>query len=163
MGAATVPRRRSLLIARATTKSAEHQEPAAIPADGAHRASGRWRRAVMLFSAAAALTGATTAAISQSARADEERAGGWSDIEDLSDPRVQDIGKWAVSEHNTQTGSNMQFVGVLIGRKQVVAGVNYILTLETKGSRAPLWEASVFDPLPGGGKRQLNSFLPLIR
>jgi len=152
MGAA-VPSR-SLIIARASCKSAEHQEPAAM-ADGAHHASGR-RRAVMLFGAATALTAST--AISQSARA-ACLLGGWCDIKDVTEPRIQDLGKWAVTKHNLQAGSDLQFVAVTSGKEQVVKGMNYNLVIETKGSGK--WVAVLFDPLPGG-KRELNWFKRLL-
>jgi cystatin-C len=110
----------------------------------------------MLFGAATALTAST--AISQIARAACGVLGGWCEIKDVTEPRVQELGKWAVTEHNLQTGSDLQFVAVTSGEEQVVSGMNYNLVIETKGSGK--WGAGLFDP--PRGKLQLNWFNRLL-
>ncbi|CAA6667341.1 unnamed protein product [Spirodela intermedia] len=48
--------------------------------------------------------------------------GGYAKIKDVKDPHIKEIGKYAVSENNKQTGGNLAFVRVVSGRQQVVAG-----------------------------------------
>ncbi|RCV37546.1 hypothetical protein SETIT_8G072300v2 [Setaria italica] len=153
---AAVPRR-NLIVVRATAKPAEHHELAAKP-DGAY-AGGR-RQALMLLAAGAA----STAVVSRSARADEptKMLGGWVEIKDVMNPSVQDMGRWAVAEHNAKTGEKLQFRKVVRGQQQVVAGMNYMLDIETK-EPSRFYEAFVFDPLPSSPeKRQLKDFKPLL-
>ena len=150
MAAAAAPcRRRSLVVARASAaKHDERQDPAA--------AGGR-RRAMVLFAATAAIT-ASTATAGRAARA---APGQWAEIENVTDPYVQDLGKWAVMEHNKQSGEGLEFGKVVRGRQQVVAGMNYSLEIETKGPASRFYEAGLFVSLPPE-KRQLNSFTPLL-
>ncbi|RCV37545.1 hypothetical protein SETIT_8G072200v2 [Setaria italica] len=154
--AAAVPRR-SLIVVRAASKPAEHQEQAAKP----HSAyAGGRRQALMLLAAGAA----STAVVSRSARADEPtiKVGGWVEIKDVMNPSVQDMGRWAVAEHNAKTGEKLQFSKVVRGQQQVVAGMNYMLDVETK-EPSRFYGAFVFDPLPNSSeKRQLKYFKPLI-
>lgn len=58
-------------------------------------------------------------------------------------------------------GRNLQFVKVVSGQKQVVAGMNYVLKIEATGGPSCMYKAALFDPLPGG-KRELNSFSATI-
>ncbi|KAF9623976.1 hypothetical protein IFM89_007419 [Coptis chinensis] len=57
------------------------------------------------------------------------RVGGWTPIKDIKDPEVQDIGKFAVTEHNKEEKTELRFVQVVRGESQVVAGFNYRLIL----------------------------------
>jgi len=149
MAAADAPRRRgSLVVARASAAKVDE-------------AAGGRRRAMVLLAAAAATT-ASTAAAGRSARAAvSTKTGQWAEIENVTDPYVQDLGKWAVTEHNKQSGEGLEFGKVVRGRQQVVAGMNYSLEIETKGPASRFYEAGLFVSLPPE-KRQLKSFTPLL-
>ncbi|PUZ44085.1 hypothetical protein GQ55_8G062000 [Panicum hallii var. hallii] len=157
VAAAAAPRcRRSLIVARASPAKHDERQDPAVKVD----AAGGRRRAMVLFSAAA-ITASTAAAV-RSARASvsvKTGTGQWVDIENVADPYVQDLGKWAVMEHNSQTREDLQFGKVLGGKQQVVAGMNYKLEIETKGGPSRLYEAGLFVSLPPE-KRTLNSFEP---
>jgi cystatin-C len=85
------------------------------------------------------------------------KTGQWVDIENVADPYVQDLGKWAVMEHNSRTGEDLQFDRVFGGsQQQDVAGMYYFLAIKTTGGPSPSYEANLFASLP-----QLNSFKPL--
>ena len=148
MAAAAAPcRRRSLVVARASAAKVDD-------------AAGGQRRAMVLLAAAAATT-ASTAAAGRSARAAvSTKTGQWAEIENVTEPYVQDLGKWAVTEHNKQSGEGLEFGKVVRGRQQVVAGMNYSLEIETKGP-SRFYEAGLFVSLPPE-KRQLKSFTPLL-
>ena len=150
MAAAAAPRRhRSLVVARASAAKVDD-------------AAGGRRRAMVLLAAVAATT-ASTAAAGRSARAAvSTKTGQWAEIENVSmEPYVQDLGKWAVTEHNKQSGEGLEFGKVVRGRQQVVAGMNYSLEIETKGPASRFYEAGPFVSLPPE-KRQLKSFTPLL-
>nr|TKV99676.1 hypothetical protein SEVIR_8G058900v2 [Setaria viridis] len=134
----------SLIVVRAASKPAEHQEQAAKP--GGAYAGGR-RQALMLLAA-----GAASIAV----------LGEWVEIKDMMNPSVQDMGRWAVAEHNAKTGYKLQFSKVVRAQQQVVAGMNYMLDVETK-EPFRCYGAFVIDPLPNSSeKRQLKYFKPLI-
>ncbi|KAJ1697388.1 hypothetical protein LUZ63_005900 [Rhynchospora breviuscula] len=86
-------------------------------------------------------------------------AGGWKPIENITDPHVQEIGNYAVSEHNRQSGDNLEFLGVMSGEKQVVAGTNYRLVLEASDEEGNVasYQAVVYERV-WEGYRELNSF-----
>lgn len=72
--------------------------------------------------------------------------GGYSKIKDVKDPHIKEIGKYAVSENNKQTGGSLLFVRVVSGRQQVVAGMNYDLVIEaTDGAAKGRYEAVVYE------------------
>uniref|UniRef100_A0A0D9WYJ1 Cystatin domain-containing protein n=1 Tax=Leersia perrieri TaxID=77586 RepID=A0A0D9WYJ1_9ORYZ len=61
--------------------------------------------------------------------------GGWSPIEDINDPHIQELGEWAVSEHNkVSTTSVLTFSKVTSGEQQVVSGMNYRLFIAASTS-----------------------------
>ncbi|KAJ4815267.1 Cysteine proteinase inhibitor [Rhynchospora pubera] len=86
-------------------------------------------------------------------------AGGWQPIENITDPHVQEIGNYAVSEHNRQSGDNLEFLRVTSGETQVVAGTNYRLVLEASDEEgnAACYQAVVWEKA-WEGFRQLTSF-----
>lgn len=45
-------------------------------------------------------------------------AGGWQPIENITDSHVKDISNYATSEHNKQSGDNLEFVRVVSGETQ---------------------------------------------
>jgi Aspartic acid proteinase inhibitor len=86
-------------------------------------------------------------------------AGGWQPIQNITDSHVQEIGNYAVSEHNKQSGDNLAFVRVVSGETQVVAGTNYRLVIQATDAedhvaqyRAVVWEKQ------WEGFRNLTSF-----
>ncbi|KAJ4815268.1 Cysteine proteinase inhibitor [Rhynchospora pubera] len=63
--------------------------------------------------------------------------GVWLPIENIADSHVQEIGNYAVSEHNRQSGDNLEFLEVISGERQVVAGkpgMNYLLALKARNA-----------------------------
>ncbi|GJW79296.1 probable inactive DNA (cytosine-5)-methyltransferase DRM3 isoform X1 [Tanacetum coccineum] len=84
-------------------------------------------------------------------------AGGWKPI-DASDPEVIGIGKFAVNEHNKEEKASLNFIKVVKGESQVVAGMKYNLTIKAAdGSVDKNYEAVVWDK-PWQKFRQLVSF-----
>ncbi|KAF6161924.1 hypothetical protein GIB67_014126 [Kingdonia uniflora] len=55
--------------------------------------------------------------------------GDWKPIKDVNDPHIQEIAKFAVSEHNNQAKSELKFQSVIKGESQVVNGINYRLNI----------------------------------
>ncbi|XP_022853819.1 cysteine proteinase inhibitor 1-like [Olea europaea var. sylvestris] len=85
-------------------------------------------------------------------------AGGWRPIENLNDLKVQKIAKYAVQEHNKQAKSKLQFLRVVKGETQVVAGTNYKLVISAKDGAVPHnYEAVVWEK-PWEKFRKLTSF-----
>lgn len=73
--------------------------------------------------------------------------GGWKQIKDLS--TVEDIGKYAITEHNKQSKGNLVFVKVVEGKQQVVSGIKYDLIIAAKngGGVTKKYEAVVVERL----------------
>ncbi|KAK1273629.1 Cysteine proteinase inhibitor 5 [Acorus gramineus] len=91
--------------------------------------------------------------------------GGWTPINDVNDPHVRDIGRYAVDRHERLTGENLLFNDILSGETQVVEGVNYRLVIsanEVVGapSSAKKYEAVVWEKA-WEGFRNLTSFKPI--
>ncbi|KAI7756891.1 hypothetical protein M8C21_030305 [Ambrosia artemisiifolia] len=85
-------------------------------------------------------------------------AGGWKPIPNVTDATVVDIGKFAVDEHNKNDHANLKFVNVVKGESQVVAGMNYNLTVTAAdGGVEYSYVALVWDK-PWEKFRQLVSF-----
>ncbi|KAL0460886.1 UNVERIFIED_CONTAM: Multicystatin [Sesamum latifolium] len=60
-------------------------------------------------------------------------------------PKVNDLGRFAVHEHNKKQCTNLKFKKVWSAKQQVVAGLNYYLTLEAAdGGKNNVHEAKVF-------------------
>ncbi|CAA7043349.1 unnamed protein product [Microthlaspi erraticum] len=55
--------------------------------------------------------------------------GAWGPIEDIKDPSVDVIAKFAVSEFNKQNNSKLKFQTIVSGELQVVSGFNFRLVL----------------------------------
>ncbi|KAF6161923.1 hypothetical protein GIB67_014125 [Kingdonia uniflora] len=58
--------------------------------------------------------------------------GGWKPIKDVNDPHIQEIAKFAITEHNSQAKSEFKFQSVIKGESQVVSGINYHLNISAK-------------------------------
>ncbi|KAJ7946382.1 Cysteine proteinase inhibitor [Quillaja saponaria] len=89
--------------------------------------------------------------------------GGWTPIEDLEDPHVVEIAKYAVTEYDKESNATLKFESVIKGETQVVAGINYRLVLAandgsaTKNYRALVWEK------PWESYKSLTYFKPLLK
>ncbi|KAE8689669.1 Cysteine proteinase inhibitor 1 [Hibiscus syriacus] len=72
--------------------------------------------------------------------------GGWSPIENITDPHVTEIAKFAVSEYNKQSKASLELVKVVKGESQVVSGMNYRLVLKAKnGTAVKTYQAVVWE------------------
>ncbi|KAK2967492.1 hypothetical protein RJ640_010133 [Escallonia rubra] len=88
----------------------------------------------------------------------EARVGGWEPIKDPKDPKVQEIGEFAVSEHNKEASASLKYESVVKGETQVVSGTNYRLHIAAQdGGVSGNYEAVVWDK-PWEKFRQLTSF-----
>ncbi|CAI9756662.1 unnamed protein product [Fraxinus pennsylvanica] len=84
--------------------------------------------------------------------------GGWRPIENLNDPNVQKIAKYAVQEHNKQAKSKLQFLSVVKGETQVVSGTNYKLVISAKNGAVPHNYQAIVWEKPWEKFRKLTSF-----
>lgn len=84
--------------------------------------------------------------------------GGWRQIKDLNAPEVQEAAQFAVTEHNKEAGTNLEYQRVVKGETQVVAGTNYRLVIAAKdGTVTKNYEAVVWVK-PWAHYRNLTSF-----
>lgn len=84
--------------------------------------------------------------------------GGWRPIKDPKDAHVQEIGEFAVTEHNKQAKAVLKFQKVVRGETQVVSGTNYRLVVAAvDGAASNNYEAVVWEK-PWEGFRNLTSF-----
>ncbi|CAN1192196.1 Cysteine proteinase inhibitor 5 [Linum perenne] len=94
--------------------------------------------------------------------------GGWKPVKDLKDKRVLEVAEYAVIEYNNKERPESPLIldSVDKGEYQVVAGLNYKLTLTVEttridgGRRPKHYEAVVYDGL---NSRELVSFRPILR
>ncbi|XP_022724248.1 cysteine proteinase inhibitor 5-like [Durio zibethinus] len=87
--------------------------------------------------------------------------GGWTPIENVKDPHVTEIAKFAVAEYNKQSKTSLKLLKVIKGETQVVAGTNYRLVLKaTDGSATKAYEAVVWEKA-WQNFRNLTSFNPV--
>ncbi|KAJ1296581.1 hypothetical protein BS78_01G312400 [Paspalum vaginatum] len=86
--------------------------------------------------------------------------GGWRPIKDVSDPHIQELGSWAVSEHVKEAEDGLSFTKVVSGEQQVVAGMNYKLAIEATDAdgKSTTYQAAVYEGL--SSQRRLLSFKP---
>ncbi|XP_018465130.1 cysteine proteinase inhibitor 4 [Raphanus sativus] len=89
----------------------------------------------------------------------EGNLGGWKNIENLSDPNVVSLAKYAVDEHNKQSKANLVFVKIVEGKEQVVSGKKYDLKIAAKdgGGATKNYEAVVVERV-WAHYRSLESF-----
>jgi hypothetical protein len=88
--------------------------------------------------------------------------GGWSNI-NITNPHIQELGKWAVLEENKSGIYNIKFQKVVSGDQQIVNGVNYRLIIDAlrvdglHGTyQAGLFEQDSTNP----NTRKLKYFIP---
>ncbi|KAK1556595.1 hypothetical protein Q3G72_008444 [Acer saccharum] len=62
--------------------------------------------------------------------------GRWQPIQNLSEPRVQGIGQFAVSEYNQRSKALLIFESLVEGESQVVKGIHYRLVVAAKDREA---------------------------
>ncbi|KAL6546516.1 hypothetical protein OROMI_022237 [Orobanche minor] len=62
----------------------------------------------------------------------ERISNGWEPVGNLKDPRVVEIATFAVAEHNKETNKNLNFVNIVSGEQQMVAGTIYRLDISLK-------------------------------
>jgi cystatin-C len=111
----------------------------------------------LLLLALLAATFAVTAALGGRGRI----VGGWGPIGDVTDPHIQELGGWAVTQHAKLAGDRLQFRRVTRGEEQVVSGMNYRLFVEAvdgTGTSAP-YVAVVYEQA-WTRTRELTSFKP---
>ncbi|WOK95469.1 multicystatin-like [Canna indica] len=76
--------------------------------------------------------------------------GGWQPINGgTSDPHIQKLAQFAVSENNKQQGASFELVNVVKAEMQVVAGINYrlLLNAKSKSGSVDTYLAVVFESL----------------
>ncbi|KAG5569246.1 hypothetical protein H5410_059012 [Solanum commersonii] len=82
----------------------------------------------------------------------------WKPITNTTDPKVVEIGNFAVDEHNEEEKTKLKFQEVVKGEYQVVHGLNYRLLISAKdGNSLHNYLADVWVK-PGGKSRTLTSF-----
>lgn len=87
--------------------------------------------------------------------------GGWFPVDNVNDPHLKEIAKFAIEEYNKKSNSGLKFVSLLKAERQVVSGTNYRLLLEVKkGSTIQRYEAVVYERLRQESKT-LTSFKPV--
>ncbi|XP_073296115.1 cysteine proteinase inhibitor 5-like [Primulina huaijiensis] len=59
----------------------------------------------------------------------EASISGWNPISNLTDPKVVQIGKFAVKEHNKRVNALLSFVSIVKRETQIVNGMNYRLII----------------------------------
>ncbi|PAN48952.1 hypothetical protein PAHAL_9G415100 [Panicum hallii] len=84
------------------------------------------------LAAAAAFAVPARAALGGGGGGTGPRVGGWSAIPDVSDPRIQELGEWALGQAKRArlAGEGLRFRRVVRGEQQVVAGMNYRLYVD---------------------------------
>ncbi|KAL5217399.1 hypothetical protein ABZP36_018083 [Zizania latifolia] len=88
----------------------------------------------------------------------------WEEIRNVDDPKIQELGRWAVVAANKRAGAPtnaLTFNRVYSAEKQVVAGLSYRLHLEASSSGAiyARYVAVVYQQA-GANTRELVSFQP---
>ncbi|KAL5211606.1 hypothetical protein ABZP36_022453 [Zizania latifolia] len=113
---------------------------------------------LLLLALAAAFTGAARAQVGGSRG---PLLGGWSQIKDVSDPHIQELGGWAVRQHVSLASDGLRFRRVTSGEQQVVSGMNYRLVIVASGpgGKRASYVAVVYEQ-SWTNTRQLTSFKP---
>ena len=89
--------------------------------------------------------------------------GGWQPIENINDPDIQELGRWAVAEHVKQANDGIKFKKVVKGAVQVVNGFNYRLIIHALNGdgKDAAYKAEVFEEAKPNARKQLVSFSPV--
>lgn len=85
----------------------------------------------------------------------------WDDIPDLQDPKVLELGKFAVDEHNKEAKTKLEFQNVFGGYTKVIEKImHYRLAIKVKdGDKTHNYKAEVSDDQEGKS-RKLIYFKP---
>ncbi|KAL5219387.1 hypothetical protein ABZP36_020071 [Zizania latifolia] len=115
-------------------------------------------RALLLVAVAVVCAAAAGRATAASA------VGSWEEIANVDDPKIQELGRWAVVAATKRAGvptNALTFNEVYAAEKQVVAGLSYRLHLEasSSGARYGRYVAVVYQQT-GANTRELVSFEP---
>uniref|UniRef100_A0ACD5WYT9 Uncharacterized protein n=1 Tax=Avena sativa TaxID=4498 RepID=A0ACD5WYT9_AVESA len=89
--------------------------------------------------------------------------GGWSKIINITNPHIQELGKWGVMEFNKVGNDNLTFRKVVSGEEQTVHGINYRLVIVTQrhdGSHGKYMEGLFEEDSSNPNTRNLMSFNP---
>ncbi|KAG8070639.1 hypothetical protein GUJ93_ZPchr0006g42116 [Zizania palustris] len=108
-----------------------------------------------------ALAAAAAAAAATVGGSSGPLVGGWSQIKNVSDPHIQELGGWAVRQHVSAASDGLRFRRVTSGEQQVVSGMNYRLVVVASGpgGRSASYVAVVYEQ-SWTNTRQLTSFKP---
>ncbi|EER95296.2 cysteine proteinase inhibitor 8 [Sorghum bicolor] len=89
------------------------------------------------------------------------QGGFYQPIVNINDPHVQEVGRWAVSEHVKKANDGLKFSRVVSGQYQVVEGFNYRLIIDATDSHGKVakYEAVVWEK-EWENFLQLTSFKP---
>lgn len=89
--------------------------------------------------------------------------GKWMPIKDLNATKVQDVARFAITEHNKEAKANLVLQSVDKGETQLVAGLNYRLFLTAKdGGVRPGHYLTVVYVKPWLNYRNLTTFERLL-
>ncbi|RCV44172.1 hypothetical protein SETIT_9G352900v2 [Setaria italica] len=115
----------------------------------------------LLVALAAAATVPARAALGGGGGGRGPLAGGWSAIQNVSDPHIQELGGWALGQAKEKqlAGAGLRFRRVVRGEQQVVSGMNYRLYVDVAdaGGRSAPYVAVVYEQL-WTSTRELTSF-----
>ncbi|XP_071723855.1 multicystatin-like [Rutidosis leptorrhynchoides] len=93
--------------------------------------------------------------------------GGWTEMKDVNDPHVKEIGKFAVEEHNKEAKTSLIFKKVISGRTKVVSGKNYKFILSAGDKAAGSLTTSMYQAIvwekPWLHYKNLTSFKSLLK
>lgn len=101
--------------------------------------------------------------VAQGGRREALMVGWWTPIKDLTNPKVVEIGKFAVDEHNKEAKTKLEYQKVVEGEKQTVTDVHYyrknyrLVIAATDGGSPHNYLAEVAD-MPWEKSRNLTSF-----
>ncbi|PNT77931.1 putative cysteine proteinase inhibitor 7 [Brachypodium distachyon] len=85
----------------------------------------------------------------------------WYPIGNVNNPHVQELGKWAVTEHAKNAHDGLRFSKVTSGEEQDVAGVKYRLSIDAVQGNGKVGKYStVLIEEPRSNTRTLISFAP---
>ncbi|KAM0833982.1 hypothetical protein ACQ4PT_063916 [Festuca glaucescens] len=86
---------------------------------------------------------------------------GWEQIPNLNDPDVQEIARWAVTEHARQANDGLQLKRVVSGMEQIVSGTRYKFRLDAVNGdgKEGMYRADAYYQ-PWTNTRTLDYFAP---
>ncbi|KAL9237035.1 hypothetical protein vseg_011625 [Gypsophila vaccaria] len=84
--------------------------------------------------------------------------GGYTPIKDLNSAHVQEIAKYAITEYDQKSGASLEYVKIVKGESQVVAGANYRLVITAKDGGVVRNYVAVVYEKPWAHYRSLTSF-----